>query len=98
MSYWRDRAKKAIAQVLAGAIAQGWDMKNLSETEKRDLKTRIDASYPFGQRKWHPYKMWLDERRKAFYELGLAAMPAPNKKPAIGCDHTVPGQLKLFDL
>ncbi|MBD2488986.1 hypothetical protein [Aulosira sp. FACHB-615] len=98
MSYWREQASEAIAKVLADAIASGMNLENLSETDKRELKGRIDASYPFGLRKNHPYKIWLDERRKVFYRYGLAQMPAPNRKPAIGCDSTVPGQLQLFDL
>ncbi|MBD2437389.1 hypothetical protein [Nostoc sp. FACHB-110] len=98
MSYWRDKASEAISQVIANAVAEGINLENLSEAQKRDLRASIDASYPFGLRKNHPYQMWLDERRKAFYRYGLAQMPAPNRKPAIGCDSTVPGQLQLFDL
>jgi hypothetical protein len=51
---WRDEARRAIADadkaVPAGA--------SLPERMKV-----IDAAYPFGQRAFHPYKIWLEERR-----------------------------------
>lgn len=90
MSYWREKASEAIAQVIAGAIAEGMDLKNLSEAQKRDLRIRIDAAYPFGIKRAssHPCQVWVDERRKAFDKLGL-------NKPAT---NATPGQLQLFDL
>ncbi|QKQ75572.1 hypothetical protein [Nostoc sp. TCL240-02] len=93
MSYWRERAAEAIASVIASASV---DLKNLSLADKRKLKGAIDASYPFGVRKNHPYQVWLDERRKTFYELGLARQSEGNRKPPIRCDSTVPGQQSLF--
>lgn len=52
-SYWRAQARQAIYDADA-TVPDGADTK----TRKRI----IDAAYPFGQRKYHPYKMWLKER------------------------------------
>ncbi|RCJ20105.1 hypothetical protein A6S26_05135 [Nostoc sp. ATCC 43529] len=97
MSYWRERATAAIDEAIAGFPA---DLNNLNEQQKKELRCAIDASYPFGLRKNHPYQVWLDERRKAFYRLGLAEAQTGSKgakrKPAIGCDAIVPGQQSLF--
>lgn len=51
MPSWRDIARPIIANVLANT-------KGLTEVEVR--KALKDA-YPFGQRKYHPYKIWLSE-------------------------------------
>lgn len=48
---WRDYAAPIIAKVLK---------ENKGKTEKEIKKALFDA-YPFGERKYHPYKIWLDE-------------------------------------
>lgn len=48
---WRETAGPIIAEVLAA---------NKGADEKTIRKALFDA-YPFGQRKYHPYKIWLDE-------------------------------------
>jgi hypothetical protein len=53
-SYWRRQAALAIVEAHAALP----DDCTLAERKKA-----IDAAYPFGQRKYHPYKMWLLERR-----------------------------------
>ncbi|MFK0733799.1 MAG: hypothetical protein ACFKPT_02500 [Gloeotrichia echinulata GP01] len=90
MSYWRDEARITINEAIAGI-----DLTNLSEQQKKELRCAIDASYPFGIRRNHPYKIWMDERRKAFYRLGLSEPSAlSNQKKA---DQSVPGQMSIFD-
>lgn len=43
-----------------------------------DERTRIiDAAYPFGQRKYHPYKMWLIERREYLEAYGYKSRGKP---------------------
>ncbi|MFN6572352.1 hypothetical protein [Dendronalium sp. ChiSLP03b] len=111
MSYWREKAKEVIDCAVSSASV-GMNMKNLrqcggqvpwhkatavSETQKKELRLAIDAAYPFGVRKNHPYQQWWGERRKAFDRLGLAQSEG-RKKPAINCDPTVPGQTSIFDL
>lgn len=50
-SSWREYAKPIIAKVLA---------ENKGKSEKEIRKALHDA-YPFGEREYHPYKIWLDE-------------------------------------
>lgn len=35
-----------------------------------ERKAAIDAAYPFGPRKYHPYKMWLKQRRAYLSKYG----------------------------
>lgn len=48
---WRDDCRPIIAKVLA---------ENRLKSEKEIKKALYDA-YPYGERKYHPYKIWLDE-------------------------------------
>lgn len=50
---WRDYARPIIQQVLK---------ETAGKPEKEIRQALIDA-YPFGERKYHPYKIWLDEIR-----------------------------------
>lgn len=54
MSMWRAEAKKAIDAAHARLPA------GVSFADRRQA---IDAAYPFGPRQFHPYKMWLKERK-----------------------------------
>jgi hypothetical protein len=55
---WRDIAKATIQQALAEAEAQGLD----AEATKR----HVNAAYPFGERAYFPYKVWLAEMKATF--------------------------------
>lgn len=55
---WRDIAKQVIQQALAEAKAQGLDFNA--------TKTYVNARYPFGERAYHPYKIWLSEMKRTF--------------------------------
>lgn len=49
--YWRDIARPIIHRVL-------------EETRDRDevvIRAALREAYPFGQKQYHPYKIWLDE-------------------------------------
>lgn len=48
-SRWRAIADKVIARVVS-------DNPGLSEDE---LRKKMSDAYPFGMRKYHPYKIWL---------------------------------------
>lgn len=50
-SKWRDRARPIIAKVLA-------ETKGQSESE---ICKALKGAYPFGERRYHPYKIWLHE-------------------------------------
>ncbi|AWB35525.1 hypothetical protein DBV39_19230 [Orrella marina] len=45
--------------------------KQIGETDIEKIKSKIDSSYPFGQRKHWPYKAWLLARKEFFAEIGL---------------------------
>ncbi len=53
LSYWRCRCAPIIARVLA---------ENAGRPEA-DVRAALRAAYPFGPRKHHPYRIWLDEVR-----------------------------------
>ncbi|AFZ56907.1 hypothetical protein H6G54_12100 [Anabaena cylindrica FACHB-243] len=88
-SKWRLAARKAIES----AIASVEDSKDLVK-----IKKAIDAAYPFHRRECFPYKVWLSERKKYFYQLGILQKP-PDKggRRNEGRDRTSPGQMSLFD-
>lgn len=48
---WRDSAKPIIAEVIKAHVGQ--DIKV--------IKKALREAYPFGERKYHPYKIWNDE-------------------------------------
>jgi hypothetical protein len=48
---WRDIARPIIQKVLAD---------NEGKDEKI-IKSALRDAYPFGERRYHPYKVWLDE-------------------------------------
>lgn len=52
---WRDIAEHVIHQV---------DQALPTDAPLADRVKAIDAAYPFGVRDHHPYKIWLDCRRK----------------------------------
>ncbi len=55
---WRDIARAHIATAKAEGEQQGLTGKAL-----RDF---VNGRYPFGERKYHPYKMWCDEMKRTF--------------------------------
>ena len=66
MPGWRLRARATIRQVLA-------DNRHLwPDRMGHDIKPilrAIDDAYPFGERRYTPYTLWLDERAKAINEI-----------------------------
>ena len=77
---WRIAANQAIDKAIKEA-PQG-----------SDLKAAIDNAYPFGARKYTPYKIWLEERKKALTRLGLYTTPStwrcmyhPNNQTCLFC-------------
>lgn len=79
--YWRPIAARAIQEALKEAREQGLDEQ---QTEKH-----IDAAYPFGERAYHPYKIWLSEKRRWLGRVEPKKIKA--KKQAIA-----DGQMELF--
>ena len=55
---WRDIAKQVIQKAIQEAEAQGLDAE---ATHKY-----VNSRYPFGERAYHPYKIWLSEMKATF--------------------------------
>lgn len=53
-SHWREIAREVIRKVLT---------ENKGKSEK-EIRQALCEAYPFGERKYHPYKIWLDEVAK----------------------------------
>lgn len=77
---WRDRARPIIAQVLLDT--DGMDEKVIDKA--------IFNAYPFGMRRYHPYKIWLSEVRNQRYGKPLRTpdprqihLPLPENDPQI---------------
>jgi hypothetical protein len=68
-SSWRVKACQVIEQVIKDAPPGA------------DLVKLIDEAYPFGDRKYLPYKMWLEERKKVLLRLNLYQVPKNRKCP-----------------
>ena len=52
-SFWRRHAAPIVAEVLARTEGK----------PEAEVRAALRAAYPFGQRRFHPYKVWLDEIR-----------------------------------
>ncbi len=71
-SHWRTTAAGIISDVLdqcgTFSVEKPEDMKA--------VRARLREAYPFGERRYHPYKIWCDEVRR---QLGLK-WPIGHKK------------------
>lgn len=62
-SPWRVKSAQVIYKII----------KENSGITIKELRKKISKAYPFGERKYHPYKIWLDEvrialRRETFFK------------------------------
>jgi hypothetical protein len=55
-SRWRKESREIIARLLEDCKACGYD--------EATIKKALHDAYPFGERKYHPYKIWLDEIKR----------------------------------
>jgi hypothetical protein len=69
---WKERSRDVILAVMRGVLADG--------VSRDEMLRRVDESYPFGQRKYYPYKAWLEVRRALLYESADPFSPIPTKK------------------
>jgi hypothetical protein len=53
-STWRDICRPIIYEVI----------NSNPDLNEKDLKREISKAYPFGERRMHPYKIWLSEVKK----------------------------------
>ena len=56
-SRWREIAATTIVTVITECDSDGI-------TDRDTMKKRINAAYPFGERAYHPYRIWLDEMKQ----------------------------------
>lgn len=89
MSRWRTHAEKVIRKALAEAKVLGLD--------ERKTLALVDSRYPFGERAYHPYQMWLKVRRELVPSLKAAQAAKQRAKTAAIKDAWVerPGQQEL---
>jgi hypothetical protein len=98
---WRDIARQVLYTVTKGAILYNGSPNNWDTKTKQQVKRVIDAAYPFGLRKYTPYKVWLEERKETFIELGIeqrkpGAKVKARREPKLKAPQVSPGQLSLF--
>lgn len=84
---WRDIARPIIAQVIA----------DLGTEDTAKLRKALRAAYPFGEREYHPYKIWCHEIRVQLGKIpfGRPARPArlrptSNTLPLFGTEQPLP--------
>ena len=70
-SSWRTHARKVIQRVLA---------ENAGKSEK-EIRKAISDAFPFGERKYHPYKIWLDEVKIQTGQKKIHPYRQPLRKP-----------------
>lgn len=68
---WRDEARPLVAEKIALGRARG--------LEGRALYLWVNRAFPWGQRGYHPYKIWQSEAR---FQLGLKTPGERAKKRA----------------
>lgn len=78
MASWRDHARPIVARVIAAH----------PEASEKELRAALRDAYPFGERKYQPYKVWCDEVRRQL------RLPRILERPKA---QDLPGQLTLFD-
>lgn len=71
-SHWRSIAMNVIGEVHASLPVDA----TLKERTKA-----IDAAYPFGERAHHPYKVWLEARKKYLARFGYRTRTKPVESP-----------------
>lgn len=68
---WKQRAQDVILAVMRGALADA--------VSREEMLRRVDSSYPFGERKYYPYRAWLEVRRALLFESAEPYKPVPNR-------------------
>lgn len=89
-SNWRSHAEHVIERVLRECSA---------DVPPDEVERRVDAAYPFGMRDNHPYKIWLDVRRKALaarFPNGKQARAIRDAAMARANEGVDPAQRQLF--
>lgn len=82
VSRWRAESRRLIEETIATAIAE---QPKLAD-DPRALFEQVSKAYPFGERKRHPYRIWIQElrRARARYEP-LTYSEEPLDRPCPSC-------------
>jgi hypothetical protein len=75
---WRDSARPIIHRVL----------KETEGKDEKEIRKALKEAYPFGERRYHPYKVWCDEIRVQMGKRRFGAIHHP--------DTNNPNQLTLI--
>ena len=87
-THWASRWRKTCAPIIANVLAEHKD------DSPEDLKRALNAVYPFGLRKHHPYRIWLDEiARQIGKKPPLDTRPAHVRRAAARAADPRQGQL-----
>ena len=75
MKNWRDYARPIIKQVLQDTKGQ----------DEKVIRAALKDAYPFGERQYHPYKIWLDEIKvqRGKRKFGHRPKPIPENQTTI---------------
>lgn len=76
MASWREHAAPIIADVI----------KRVGRQDEKALRKALKDAYPFGERRYWPYKAWLSEIKRQLY--GKACRVKAHK--------SAPGQTDMF--
>lgn len=78
---WRDQARPIIARVIA----------EVGTTDRPALRRALRAAYPWGQRQYHPYRIWCHEIR-----VQLGEVEPQGRRPRVRAVEPSLGQRQLF--
>lgn len=81
MNKWRE----ASIEVIVNTIEEN------KGKSKAHIINAVKKAYPFGERKYLPYKIWLEERKRLFFLYNLYEAPKSRK-----CKYHPNGQTCLF--
>ena len=68
MNTWRTHAAPVVRDVL----------ERIGTSDPKALRKALREAYPFGQRKYWPYKIWLDEIRRQLSPTPASPSPGPD--------------------
>ena len=73
-SYWARQSERVIGEYLAG-VKEG--------TERKAVQLGLRTMYPFGEKRYWPYKVWL-EVMKEMLDIRFGVIPARKEEPEEG--------------
>ena len=84
---WAVSAYRALNDAYMGQISAGI-------TDKKAILDALDAAYPFGERKYFPYKVWLRERRSFAIAKGLPIKRTKREQDLLDMIESMKGEKK----